>query len=179
MSSRRSRSQSAPWDRSPVVRGPRYPPSRGRVRTVATCTVLDSTARPVAWTSRLPWEIQPRPLLGDPPLDAPHPYTAATSLHGRGDQDPVSDFPGPRTFPPRPSGRLSPPQPPPCGNNPGHHPSTTATTASSNNRRGRCRSPSLGPSEPPGAGWPSSPHLGATPNLPPQPSVDDLLDFDE
>ncbi|KAH7943422.1 hypothetical protein HPB52_007853 [Rhipicephalus sanguineus] len=79
MSSRRSRSRSAPWDRSPAVRGPRYPPSRCRVRTVATWTVLDSTDRPVAWTSRLPWEIQPRPLLGDPPLDAPEPFRGLLS----------------------------------------------------------------------------------------------------
>ncbi|KAH7982842.1 hypothetical protein HPB52_018969 [Rhipicephalus sanguineus] len=75
MSSRRSHSRSAPWeDRSPAVRGPCYPPSRGRVRAVATWTVLDSTDHPVAWTLRLPWEIQPRPLLGEPPLDAPEPF---------------------------------------------------------------------------------------------------------
>ncbi|KAH7943105.1 hypothetical protein HPB52_005325 [Rhipicephalus sanguineus] len=62
------------WDRSTAVRGPRYPPSIGRVRTVTTYTVLDSADRPVAWTSCLPWEIQPHPLFGDPPLDALEPF---------------------------------------------------------------------------------------------------------
>ncbi|KAH8033303.1 hypothetical protein HPB51_009414 [Rhipicephalus microplus] len=28
----------------------------------------------MAWSSRLRWELQPRPLLGNPPLEAPEPF---------------------------------------------------------------------------------------------------------
>ncbi|KAH7951789.1 hypothetical protein HPB52_012950 [Rhipicephalus sanguineus] len=50
-------------------------PAIERLCPVATWTVLDSADRSVPWTSRRPWEIQPRPLLGDPPLDAPEPFS--------------------------------------------------------------------------------------------------------
>ncbi|KAL1443914.1 hypothetical protein MTO96_045760, partial [Rhipicephalus appendiculatus] len=54
-------------------------PPRGRVHTVATWTVLDLADRPVAWTSRLPWRLQPRPLDGDPPFDTPKPFRGLLS----------------------------------------------------------------------------------------------------
>ncbi|KAL1477280.1 hypothetical protein MTO96_035862 [Rhipicephalus appendiculatus] len=73
-SSRGSRSRSAPCDRSYAVRGPRHPPPRGLLRIVATWTVLGSADRSVAWTARLPWGLKPRPVQGDPPLDAPEPF---------------------------------------------------------------------------------------------------------
>ncbi|KAH7982206.1 hypothetical protein HPB52_003436 [Rhipicephalus sanguineus] len=163
-----------------------YRPSRG----LDVAPPLGDPAPPFTWrptprcSGAVPWT----------PLGSA-PDRAITALHGRGDQDPLPALPGPRNFPPGPPGRPPPPQPPPCGNNPGHHPSTTAgleararslasarlqtgrasttaTTASSNNHRGRRHPPSLGPSGPPGEGCPSS-------SLPPQPPVDDLLDFDE
>ncbi|KAH7963489.1 hypothetical protein HPB52_021256 [Rhipicephalus sanguineus] len=63
-----------PFTISPLGPVFRNPPPRGRIRTVATWTVLDSADHVVAWTSRLPRELQPRPLLGDLILDAPEPF---------------------------------------------------------------------------------------------------------
>ncbi|KAH7931840.1 hypothetical protein HPB52_025232 [Rhipicephalus sanguineus] len=173
--------------RSPAVRGPRYPPSRGRVRTVATWTVLDSTDRPVAWTSRLPWEIQPRPLLGDPPLDAPEPFRGLL-LSDRHPIEPSQPYTAKET---RILCRVSeisrrahqdgslhrsrllaatirdtilrPPQPPPAP--------TTVEAAVALLRSAR---PDLL-----AQGVLPAPTSVPPPTLPPQPPVDDLLDFDE
>ncbi|KAH6935211.1 hypothetical protein HPB50_004780 [Hyalomma asiaticum] len=43
-------------------------------RTIATWTILDPAGSPVGWASRLPWELQPRPAIGDPPAAAPEPF---------------------------------------------------------------------------------------------------------
>ncbi|KAH7969525.1 hypothetical protein HPB52_019296 [Rhipicephalus sanguineus] len=190
MSSPRSRSRSAPWDRSPAVREPRYPPSRGRVRTVATWTVLDSTDRPVAWTSRLPWEIQPRPLLGDPPLDAPEPFRGLLLSH-RHPIEPSQPYTAEETRILCPLCRVPeisrrahqdgplhrsrllaatirdtiprPPQPPPAP--------TTIEAAIALLRSAR---PDLL-----AQGALPAPNSVPPPTLPPQPPVDDLLYFDE
>ncbi|KAH7951563.1 hypothetical protein HPB52_010328 [Rhipicephalus sanguineus] len=53
-----------------AVRGPRRLPLRGHVRTVTIWAVLNSANPLVAWISRLPRELRPRPLTCDPPLDA-------------------------------------------------------------------------------------------------------------
>ncbi|KAH6930026.1 hypothetical protein HPB50_008097 [Hyalomma asiaticum] len=42
--------------------------------TIATWTILDLAGSPVGWASRLPWELQPRPAIGDPPATAPEPF---------------------------------------------------------------------------------------------------------
>ncbi|KAH7951054.1 hypothetical protein HPB52_004546 [Rhipicephalus sanguineus] len=136
-----------------------YRPSRG----LDVAPPLGDPAPPFQWT----------PSIGSAP------DRAIIALHGRGDQDPLPALPGPRNFPPRPPGQLPPPQPPPCGNNAGHHPSTTATTASSNNRRGRHRYPRSARPDLLAQGALPAPTSVPPPTLPPQPPVDDLLDFDE
>ncbi|KAH7939299.1 hypothetical protein HPB52_010400 [Rhipicephalus sanguineus] len=179
-----------PEDRSPAVRGPRYPPSRGCVRTVATWTVLDSTDRPVAWTSRLPWEIQPCPSLGDPPIDAPEtfrgllfsdrhpiepsePYTAEETrilcplcrvpeTSRRAHQD--GSLPCSRLLAARIRDTIPrPPQPPPAP--------TTVETAVALLRSAR---PDLLVQ-----GALPAPTSMPPPTLTQQPTVDDLLDFDK
>ncbi|KAH7938342.1 hypothetical protein HPB49_022629 [Dermacentor silvarum] len=51
----------------------RQSPLAGR-RTVATWTVMDPMNTSVEWVSRLPWELQPRPLIGDSPGLVPEPF---------------------------------------------------------------------------------------------------------
>ncbi|KAH6929248.1 hypothetical protein HPB50_025215 [Hyalomma asiaticum] len=57
----------------PHTRHQRRTPAGGR-RTIATWTILDPAGSPVGWASRLPWELQPRPAIGDPPAAAPEPF---------------------------------------------------------------------------------------------------------
>ncbi|KAH6945641.1 hypothetical protein HPB50_009361 [Hyalomma asiaticum] len=58
-----------PASECPHNRHQRRTPAGGH-RTIATWTILDSAGSPVGWASRLPWELQPRPAIGDPPAAA-------------------------------------------------------------------------------------------------------------
>ncbi|KAH7937129.1 hypothetical protein HPB49_008004 [Dermacentor silvarum] len=46
---------------------------------VATWTALDSTNNSIGWVSRLPWELPPRPLIGDSPELVPEPFLGLCS----------------------------------------------------------------------------------------------------
>ncbi|KAH7984187.1 hypothetical protein HPB52_017840 [Rhipicephalus sanguineus] len=150
----------------------------------------DSTDRPVAWTSRLPWGIQPRPLLGDPPLDAPEPFRGLL-LSDRHPIEPSQPYTAEETRILCPLCRVPeisrrahqdgplhrsrllaatirdtiprPPQPPPAP--------TTIEAAVALLRSAR---PDLL-----AQGALPAPNSVPPPTLPPQPPVDDLLDFDE
>ncbi|KAH6933124.1 hypothetical protein HPB50_012320 [Hyalomma asiaticum] len=63
----------SPASECPHNRHERRTPAGGR-RTIATWTILDSAGSPVGWASRLPWELQHRPAIGDPPAAAPEPF---------------------------------------------------------------------------------------------------------
>ncbi|KAH7969715.1 hypothetical protein HPB52_021683 [Rhipicephalus sanguineus] len=179
----------SPRDRSPAVRSPRNPPPRGRVRTVATWTVLDSADRPVACTSRLPWELQPRPLLGDPPFDAPEPFRGL--LSDRPPIEPLQPYTTGETRIPCPIYRVPEisrrahqdgsvhrsrllavtirdtiPRPP--------QPSPAPTTVKATVALLRSARPDLL-----ARGGLSDPISVSSPSLPPQPPVDDLLDSEE
>ncbi|KAH7945839.1 hypothetical protein HPB49_016309 [Dermacentor silvarum] len=52
--------------------GRRSPPTGHR--TLTTWTVMDFINTSVGWVSRLPWELQPRPLIGDSPELVPEPF---------------------------------------------------------------------------------------------------------
>ncbi|KAH7938156.1 hypothetical protein HPB49_020975 [Dermacentor silvarum] len=48
-------------------------------RTVAIWTVMDSLKTSIGWVSRLPWELQPRPLIGESPELVPEPFRGLSS----------------------------------------------------------------------------------------------------
>ncbi|KAL1487118.1 hypothetical protein MTO96_031108 [Rhipicephalus appendiculatus] len=60
----------------PILRHPgSSPPAIERPsRMVATWTVLGPAVHPVVWTSGLSWELQPRTIIDDPPLETQEPF---------------------------------------------------------------------------------------------------------
>lgn len=63
----------SPASECPHNRHQRRTPASGH-RTIASWAVLDSAGSPVGRASRLPWELQPRPVIGDPAAAAPEPF---------------------------------------------------------------------------------------------------------
>ncbi|KAH6943535.1 hypothetical protein HPB50_023817 [Hyalomma asiaticum] len=68
------------WTRPYLPASECPPPNRhqrripaGGPRTIVTWTLWTPAGSPVSWASRLPWELQPRPAIGDPRAAAPEP----------------------------------------------------------------------------------------------------------
>ncbi|KAH7933840.1 hypothetical protein HPB49_018024 [Dermacentor silvarum] len=83
---------------------------------------MDSMNTSIGWVSRLPWELQPRPLIGDSPELVPEPFRGLLlserypseqppCLYARGSPHPLSPPPRAGGLPEGSSCRISPPGP--------------------------------------------------------------------